>query len=92
MPRKRRSDRLDGIDAEHVRQTCESPGWQLIRQRIERTTSLKVTELLQPLDPVKTAKVRGMIEALNLALDIPRILQQEAKENRKDGQAERSDP
>lgn len=87
MARKKRSDRLDGIDAEHVRQTVESPGWQLIRQRIERTISLKVSELLQPLEPVKTTQVRGMIEALTLVLDIPRILQAEAKENRKDGSA-----
>jgi hypothetical protein len=85
MAKRRRSDRLDGIDAEHVRRTCESPGWQLIRQRIERARSLKVEELLQPLDPVKTAQVRGMIEAYKLALDIPQILQKEAKDNRKDG-------
>lgn len=82
MKRSRR-DKLDGIDADHVRETIESPGWQLIRQRIERELSLKIAELVRPLDPVKTAQVRGMIEAFKTALDIPRILQAEAKENRK---------
>lgn len=85
MARKKRSDRLDGIDAEHVRQTVESPGWQLIRQRIDRARDLAVSELLKPLDQVRTAEVRGMIQAFHVTLTIPGILQAEAKENRKDG-------
>lgn len=87
MPGKRKADRLDGIDADHVSTVLRSPGWQLIRQRIERTVQLKVDEVLAPLDPVKTAEVRGMIQGLKLALGVPAILQAEASANRggKDG-------
>jgi hypothetical protein len=83
MPqRKRRADKLDGIDADHVSTVLRSAGWQLIWQRIERTIESKVAEVLQPLDPVKTAEVRGMIQGLKLALGVPAILQAEAAANR----------
>lgn len=86
MPK--RKDKLDPVDADHIRRVTESRGWQLIRQRVERTLELKVAELQQPLDPVKTAEVRGMIQGLRLALDVPRILRAEGKEVNEDSAAD----
>ena len=37
-------------------------------------------ELVNPLDPVDTAKLRGEIRGLEVALSVPGILQGEAKE------------
>lgn len=79
---KRRAERLDGIDADNIRQMLESEGWQLTQQRIERTLETKIGEVQQPLDPVKTAEVRGFIQGLKLALSVPGILTKEAKGNR----------
>ena len=89
----KRKDKLDGVDADHLAHTIGSAGWQLIRQRIERAVALKVDELQQPLDPVKTVQVRGEIAGLKLALGVPAILQKEARVNKGsdgDGETERS--
>ena len=85
--RKPRGQRLDGVDADHLTQTVASEGWQLIRQRIERTLELKQGELEQPLDPVRTATVRGEIAGLKLALTVPEILTAEAKRNHEERSA-----
>ncbi len=73
-----RKTKLDRVDADQIQQTLASPGWQFIRQRIERAVLLKVSELRKPLDPVQTATVRGEIEGLELALAVPEILRAEA--------------
>lgn len=80
MPRNPRREKLDGIDAEQISQVVDSRGWQLIRQRIEKTRDEKMRELLQPLDPVQTANLRGSIAGLELALTVPKILMGEVKE------------
>lgn len=85
MPRQRRREKLDGIDAEQIQDTLESPGWQLIRQRIERTLVGKIGELEKPSDEVTTAQLRGQIAGLRTALNVPDILLNEAKENRENG-------
>ena len=74
-----RKKRLYPSDAELVRETLASQGWQLIRERIERAAAIKASELLQPLDQVKTATLRGEVAGLKLALEIPAIVMQEAK-------------
>ena len=74
----RRKRKLDRVDADQIEQTLASAGWQFIRQRIERTVAVKVDEVLAPLDPVKTAHVRGVIEGLKVALAVPEILKAEA--------------
>jgi hypothetical protein len=74
----RRKHKLDRLDAAEIEQTLASPGWQFIQQRIERTIQQKVDEVLAPLDPVKTAQLRGAIEGLKIALRVPEILKAEA--------------
>lgn len=79
----RRRDKLDGIDAEQIEQTLGSRGWQLIRQRIEKTLAVKLAELEQPADQVVTAQIRGYIAGLRLSLGVPAILIREGEENAK---------
>ncbi|HLG99843.1 MAG TPA: hypothetical protein VKX49_26270 [Bryobacteraceae bacterium] len=77
---RNRREKLDGIDHDHISQVIDSRGWQLIRRRIEETRDRKMRELVNPLDPVDTAKLRGEIRGLEVALSVPGILQGEAKE------------
>jgi hypothetical protein len=79
VPRRRR-DKLDGIDADEIRKTTASPGWQLIRQRVETALTGKLAELEQPSDAVATAQLRGFIAGLRLALKVPEILIREGED------------
>lgn len=88
--RSKKRDKLDGVDAEHIRQTAETFGWQLIRERLLRTVAGKVEELKRPLDAIQTATARGMIEGLELALNVPRILEAEGEKNAGDKRDEQS--
>lgn len=80
---QRKRDKLDGIDIDDIEQTTSSRGWQLIRQRIERTLAGKRAELEHDADSVATAKLRGFIEGLGLAMKVPAILVKEAQEKPK---------
>lgn len=81
---RRRPEKLDGIDADNIFTVVNGAGWRLIRERIETALSKKRDELETPLDPIKTAEVRGHIDGLKVALKVPDILMAEAKENRTD--------
>ena len=78
-----RREKLDRVDVDHVDQTVRSRGWQLIRQRIERTLEQKRVELEHDAGEVATAKLRGFIEGMKLALEIPKMLMQDGKEGGK---------
>lgn len=73
-----RKPKLDGIDADHIGRVLDSRGWQLIKQRIEKALAMRIDELQGDLDALKTAEVRGVIQGLKLALQIPNILKGEA--------------
>lgn len=53
--------------------------WQLYLQRLQRTISGKMEQLTRDSEEIKTARLRGEIEGLRIALSIPVIL---LKENR----------
>lgn len=78
-PRPRR-DKLDGMDAELIRETLRTPGWRKIEARIRKTIDLAVESLMKPQTEVGTANLRGQIGALRTALLIPTILISEAKD------------
>lgn len=84
----RKRERLDGIDSQHVSDTLDTRGWQLIRQRLERTRDLKIRELVKPSDAVTTAQLRGLIEGLGIALRVPEILMAEGKKGARDNDVE----
>lgn len=71
--------KLSSSDGSEIRIIVASPGWQFIRERLEKTRDAKIEELLKPADPVQTAQLRGEIAGLKIALSVPAILISEAK-------------
>lgn len=85
MQRKR--EKLDGLDAEEIAQTLGSHGFRLIHARLWRTLDVLLADLERHHSEVETATIRGTITGLRLALGIPDILMDEAKEgSKRDGQ------
>lgn len=76
---RRKSDSLDQVDAELIRETLQSPGWQLIKRGIENTLNQKVRDLVRPHTEVETANLRGEIAAIESVLALPGILIQKGK-------------
>ena len=79
MSRARKPERLDHMDVEMIRDTLQTAGWQLIRERLEKEHGRKVRDLVRPQTEVETATLRGAIAALETALKVPEILIQEGK-------------
>lgn len=79
MTRARKAERLDRVDSELIRETLQSPGWQLIKRGLEKMLDRKVRDLVRPQTEVETANCRGAIGAIETALEMPQILIQEGK-------------
>lgn len=78
-PRRRLiRERLDAVDVDNLNELLGSGPYRLIQARIEKVIAEAIEELVRPTNEVVTATVRGKIEGLRLALDIPAILKQEA--------------
>ena len=71
---RRKADCLDQVDAELIRETTQSPGWQLIKRGIENILTQKVRDLVRPCSEVETASLRGEIQAMETVLKLPEIL------------------
>lgn len=82
MAIKRKHKSVDLIDAEQLENMLTSNAWDLVRRRIEGILRKKTSELAQDLDQIKTARLRGYLEALQLAAQTPAILIREAREPR----------
>jgi hypothetical protein len=70
---------LDSGDKDDLEELLLSPGYALVRKRIEGTVADMSNELAADLDLVATAKLRGKIAGLKLALSVPQILIGEAE-------------
>jgi hypothetical protein len=68
---------MDGIDLDHVIDLATSPGYSLVAVRLHAVIEQQREKLEQDLTLEETAKVRGMITGLKLALDMPRQMRQE---------------
>lgn len=79
--RKRKAERLDPVDAELIKETLRSPGWQLIKQGLLNMIRKKTDDLVRPQNEVETAALRGAIEALRSVLSVPEILVREGQRN-----------
>lgn len=83
---KRKRDRVDLVDAELVEEMLHSAGWQLTAQRIRKAVDDVVQRLIACDNEAESARLRGEIAGLRLALLVPTILKNEAKETvRKNG-------
>ncbi len=83
----------DSIDAEHIRQTLETRGWQLIEARIKETLEATRGQLELAELPPAQYRAQGAVRALRLVLNVPEILlreiaQQEERRERR-GQPDR---
>lgn len=75
----KRSPHLDSVDLDQIEHMLGTRAWQLYLQRLQRTISGKMEQLTRDSEEIKTARLRGEIEGLRIALSIPVIL---LKENR----------
>ena len=69
-----RKPRLDRVDAEAMREMMETRGWKLFLQRMTVLKQSKHEELEQHQDEVKTATIRGYLDAIRAVASIPDIL------------------
>jgi hypothetical protein len=69
-----RKPRLDRVDAEAVKEMLESRGWLLFMQRMTALAHSKREELEQEQPELKTAGIRGYLEAVRAIASIPDIL------------------
>lgn len=76
----KRKERLDGMDAELIRETLRTPGWRKIQARLLSERERRAMSLLKPQGEIETAISRGYCDALATALRIPEILIAEAKD------------
>lgn len=67
----------DRIDAELIEDTLRTPGYALIEKRIREEAARKVRSLIDHGQEVD--RTRGMVQGLELALDIPRIISREGR-------------
>lgn len=77
MARRRKLERPDSIDAENIDAMLQTSAWQLYSGRLARELELRMNELVQPLSEADTARIRGEIKSLRLALDMPRLIMRE---------------
>lgn len=61
----------DGMDREHMEQVLQSQGYALIKQRLQGVLTGELEALARDLSPEDTAKKRGLIAGLRLALSLP---------------------
>jgi len=76
----------DRVDLEHLRQTLETRGWQMIGARIaEMATQAQAQLEIQDAGP-ELYRAQGQLAALRRVLEVPGILAQEirAREQRKE--------
>jgi len=69
----------DPGDLEEIQDTLRSPGYGRIRDHLGRVIEAKVRELVKPLDSEATARLRGEIAGLQVALEAPGELQRQIK-------------
>jgi hypothetical protein len=73
------SHRPDAGDLEELQDTVRSPGYSQIRTHLARLVEAKLRELVKPSDAEATARLRGEIAGLQIALEVPTELQRDMK-------------
>lgn len=75
-------DQLDPVDAEHIQEMLDSPGWHWIKRGLENYRDIKMRDLTRPHSEVETATLRGEIAAAERALGMPAAMMAEARKGR----------
>lgn len=74
----------DTVDIQHLKETANSAGYQIIQRRLGEMAQAKYRELQGDLDPYYTAKCRGYLEALGVVAELPAMLEAEMRRSAKD--------
>ncbi len=72
----------DNMDREHLEQTRDSHGYEMIVERNRQMAAVKLKELRVGHGEMEDAKARGYLDALDACLKIPAILLEEFKAKR----------
>ena len=76
---RRKPEQLDALDSELIQETLGSLGWQLIKQGLENMRNAKIRDLVRPCSEMETAQLRGAIEAIESAINLPSTLMKQIK-------------
>lgn len=71
---KQKAEALDQVDAELIRETVQSKGWQLIRRGIQNVGDQKLRDLMRPHTEIETATLRGELAMIEALLKLPEQL------------------
>lgn len=74
----------DSADLDAVQSLVRERGYELLRKRVEQTRQQLVERLIQPSDAEITANLRGQIAGIDLALELPKILEQDIRKGMKE--------
>lgn len=69
----------DDVDREHLEEVLRSAGYGIYKQRLLGVIVAEMDKLCTDLDPAQTAKKRGLIEGLKLAVTLPEAMLSEYK-------------
>ena len=69
----------DPIDLEHLEQTLDTRGYQMIVERIAEMKQVKFRELRKRLSMTETDQARGFLDGIDACLAVPGILANEFK-------------
>lgn len=74
----------DALDLERLKETVESPGYELIRRRAAETRGRRATELESLTELGNVRFVQGFLAGLDNAFAIPKILADEFRARKKE--------
>jgi hypothetical protein len=66
-------------DRDELERLLASEGWALVMRRIRETYDQKVRQILGDADPAETQRLRGFLQGLKCARDIPEIMRDECR-------------
>jgi len=69
------SEKIDALDL-----LLASPGWDLVRERLELQLQRDQAELEREAGPEQTAKLRGQIARLRMMLELPAGMREEYRQ------------
>lgn len=68
---------LDTGDVDALDELLDSPGWKLVRARLETQLRRSLDDLERDLDVPGTAKARGSVAAVRMMLALPKAMRDE---------------
>jgi hypothetical protein len=77
------AERYNLADADDLDALIDSPGWALVKERIELQLDRERSELERDLPERDTARIRGAIRQLLIVHKLPELMRDEIRQQRK---------